>query len=173
MRLINILIFISVGLIAFIGHAFASNPATGHYNYNIQLPQSMHWRLAGNQQDATGYTKTYLPSSSTSGYPQNLQMGFTLGDKTPLQNAMQIVLNQHKVIPCRQNSSQMITSKKDVIIYTTSMTGCPNGKDLWQVIKSFNMPDGNYSMIYAADPKVVPEDTLQKMKTAIVSAQLQ
>lgn len=150
----------------------AAKAFEGRYHWSINFPRDAQWKILNDQQDNAGYTKVYAPSGMSSVYPQNLSMGFNLGDKTPLRNAMQVVLNQHRQAPCREKSDHLIKATDNMILYTTHLGNCANGKSLFQVIKSYNMPDGNYSIMYAADPEVVSKSDIQKMQTAITTAKL-
>jgi len=52
------------------------------------------------------------------------------------------------------------------------MDHCNNGKSLRQTFKVFNMPDGQYSILYAADPSIVSQETILKMNITIESAKI-
>gem|GEM_PF-5886896 len=145
----------------------------GRYQWNIHFP-SNGWTLKGDQQDGAGYTKIYTPSDTPRAYPQNLSVLFNRGDHTPLKDAMQVVINQHQQVKsCGENSIHPLRSTSNMILYTTNLGQCSNGKSLFQVIKALNMPDGQYSIIYAVDPNVVSKSDIQTMKMAVMSATLQ
>lgn len=151
---------------------WASKAADGKYQFVLSWPKIQPWDMISVQQDETGYAKTYLPATSSFAYPQSLMEDFTLGDKSPLVNSMQDVVDQGQSAACKLNKVQLIHSQKNMILYTAIQDQCKTSNSVFEVIKSFNEADGNYSIVYTADPSAVSTSTLKQMKLTVESAQI-
>lgn len=168
----RMIFFISLfSLIGFASSVFAES-TSAKYRIDLQLPYAMQWRLADNQQDATGYIQTFIPKGSRKIAGQSLNFNYGKGVKMPLQESMKEVLSVMAGTDCKRKSSSVIQQKSNYLVFTTLLDKCSNGKALQQIFKVFNMPDGQYAVIYVADPHHVPSKTIHTMHAIVMSAKI-
>lgn len=166
----SFLVMTSVGILS--QSACAESPAGAKYKIDIKFPSSMHWQLKDNQQDATGYMQTYLPRDSHSKTSQSVNFNYGKDIKTSLKDSMREVLNVMSGTDCKVKTSKILKQVDNYLVFDTFLDKCSNGKSLQQVFKVFNMPDGQYSVIYVADPHKVTSTTFKTMQVVVVNAKM-
>jgi hypothetical protein len=149
----------------------SANTAMAKNKVNFKLPSSQKWDLVSVEQDSNGYAKSYRsafakgPSSDQSFY-----INYGHGIKTPLLESMHEVVGSLASTGCKHTGSKMEKLGKDTLIFTASADHCMTGRSVWQVFKVFNMTDGQYSIVYSANPNVVPNKVRQQMKSVVANA---
>lgn len=148
-----------------------NNASMAKYRVNFRLPKTQKWDLVSVEQDANGYAKSYRSASSRGvAADQSFYINYGRGIKTSLQASMHEVVSALGNTGCKRTDSKIITLNKNVLVFTASADQCMNGRTIWQVFKVFNMPDGQYSIVYSANPKAVPTKTREQMKTVVARA---
>lgn len=148
---------------------FASEPNRGLYYFKSTLPKGSNWVQALDAPDSQGYAKMFIPAQSSSMYPENAQYQYTIGDQTPLLQAMQAITVKDSNLPCKINETRILESTPHMILYTVLLDQCTNGTALSQIVKSFLMSDGTYTIGYSADPHKVAPEEIKAMNSVIKS----
>ena len=143
------------------------------YRVSFNMPKSQKWDLVSVEQDSEGYAKSYR-SLTAKGLAanQSFYINYGRGIKTPLLASMNEVESSIAATECSQKQTHVVNHAVDSLIFTVSANQCSNGQALWQVFKVFNMPDGQYSIVYTANPKVVSTGNIQQMKTVVTRARI-
>lgn len=144
--------------------AFSSN-AMGAYQFHFQLPAYMQWTQSGNEQDSSGYTQTYV----TQAPEQKVMLNYGAGITTSLRDSMQQVLNNHAQVGCSIDTYQIIKETGNYLTFSTMLNQCPNGQAMYEVIKTYNMSDGQYDIFYSTNPILTPPKMIQQMTKVIES----
>lgn len=149
----------------------SENTVLAKNKVNFKLPSSQKWDLVSVEQDANGYAKSYRSRSAKGpSADQSFYINYGYGIKTPLLDAMHEVTGSLTHTGCKQTNSKVEKSGKNTLVFTISADHCTNGRSVWQVFKVFNMMDGQYSIVYSANPHVVPTKTRQQMKNVVAHA---
>lgn len=171
MRLMKTVMVTLAGLVMMSSQVFA-DASNGNYKIDLDLPEAFGWRLISNQQDTAGYTKLYLASANNYSQNQRLLVSFQLGYKKRVRTGMLDILKQHQKTGCRDSTSRLISINQDTILFSTRLAQCPDGKVLWQIFKSFNRADGQYTVAYAADMNKVPQNAIDAMDKTVQEASI-
>jgi len=149
----------------------SANTSKAKNKVNFKLPASQKWDLVSVEQDANGYAKSYRSATAKGlSSDQSFYINYGHNIKTPLLESMHEVVGSLASTGCKHTSSKMEKLGKDILIFTASADHCMTGRPIWQVFKVFNMPDGQYSIVYSANPNVVPGKTRQQMKSVVTNA---
>ena len=147
--------------------------AAAKYKVNFQLPKNQKWDLVSIEQDANGYAKSYRSVNAVNmAADQSFYINYGHNIKTSLLESMQEVVGGMASTGCQHTQSKIVKLEKNTLIFISSAEQCLSGRSVWQVFKVFNMPDGQYSIVYSANPTVVPSTTTQQMKTVVTTAKI-
>lgn len=149
-----------------------SAKVTKGYTFDFNPPHASEWQLVQNEFDARGYARTYALQKVENAQDQNVTISYGRFIKTSLKGSMKEVVDNIKQTQCKQQQVKTIQSKKDSLVFSTAINQCRNGKALHQIFKVFNMPDGQYSIIYTANPQKISTKTIAQMQQAVVAAKL-
>lgn len=153
------------------GQGSSENTAMAKNKVNFKLPSSQKWDLVSVEQDANGYAKSYRSATARGlSADQSFYINYGHNIKTPLLESMHEVVGSLASTGCKHTSSKMERLGKNTLIFTTAADHCMSGRATWQVFKVFNMPDGQYSIVYSANPNAVPVKTRQQMKNVVMNA---
>ncbi len=152
------------------GQSSAQNSAAKN-KVNFKLPVSQEWDLVSVEQDANGYAKSYR-SRMARGFSadQSFYINYGHNIRTPLLESMHEVVGSLASTGCKHTHSQRIKMDQNTLIFIASAEHCLSGRSVWQIFKVFNMPDGQYSIVYSANPNRVPNQTRQQMKNVVMNA---
>lgn len=117
--------------------------------------------------DAGGYLVTYTRKDSTR---QRIEINYGRGLHSSQEDTMQQVKNAEAMADCQRNDFSVISSDKYALVFKTIQDKCSTGKSLTQVYKVFNLSDGQYSIIYAANPTRVSPGTIYGMTEMVKDA---
>jgi hypothetical protein len=159
----------AAGLAAFSVSTFAGTTLLSDYKIVYQAPTPT-WKLANQQQDAEGYTMQYQPKSVKTSF-QSITLNYGKGIQVSLKDSMQQVVSEMNTTDCQRKESNILKQDDKTLVFSTLLDQCANGKTLTQVFKVFNMPDGQYSIVYSADAKS-SSSSIQQMESMIESAKL-
>lgn len=138
---------------------------------NFQLPASQKWDLVSVEQDANGYAKSYRSAAARGlSADQSFYINYGHNIKTPLLQSMHEVVGSLASTGCKHSSSKIVKLEKNQLIFTATADHCMSGRSVWQVFKVFNMMDGQYSIVYSANPNTVPNKTREQMKAVVMNA---
>ncbi len=147
------------------------NPAKARYKIHFRLPASEHWALVSVEQDANGYAKSYRSLTARGlSADQSFYINYGHNIKTPLVDSMHEVVSALAGTGCQRTGSKVEKLTQTTLTFTASADQCMNGRPISQVFKVFNMADGQYSIVYSANPKVVPVKVRQRMKNVVTKA---
>lgn len=158
----------------FIGLSIISSSANamGAYQFHFQLPTYMNWVTYKNEQDPAGYTISYITQAPRQAVTINYGVGIT----TSLIASMQEVLDNHNAIAaaigCSINTYHIVKQTDNYMIFTSKLDQCSNGVAHFEVDKTYNMPDGQYDIIYSADPNITPPKMIQQMTRVVESTEV-
>jgi hypothetical protein len=151
----------------------SANTAMAKNKVNFRLPTTQKWDLVSVEQDANGYAKSYRSVSAKGlSADQSFYINFGRNIKTPLLESMHEVVGSMASTGCKHTDSKIIKLEKSSLIFAASANECMSGRSISQIFKVFNMNDGQYSIVYSANPRVVPVSTRDQMKTVVVSAKI-
>jgi len=141
--------------------------AMGAYQFHFQLPGYMNWVPNGTEQDSGGYTQIYVTEMPA----QRIELNYGAGITTSLRNSMQEVLNNHTAMGagCAINTYHVIQETGNNLTFSTTLDQCSNGKAMFEIIKTYNMPDGQYDILYSTNPQVTPPKMIQQMTRIVES----
>lgn len=143
------------------------------YRVSFNMPKSQKWDLVSVEQDAGGYAKSYRSTTAKGlAATQSFYINYGHNIKTPLLASMNEVESSIAATECSSKQTQVLRHDADSLIFTVSASRCSNGQALWQVFKVFNMPDGQYSIVYTANPNVVSATDRQQMKAVVTHAKI-
>ena len=147
--------------------------ATAKHKVNFQLPKTQQWELVSVEQDANGYAKSYRSVNAKGlAADQSFYINYGHNIKTPLLESMHEVVGSLASTGCKDTSTKILNLEKNALVFMASAEQCLSGRSIWQIFKVFNMPDGQYSIVYSGNPNVVPLRTMQQMKTVIIGAKI-
>lgn len=153
-----------------VGQGSAKTPIAKN-KVNFQLPASQKWDLVSVEQDANGYAKSYRSAAAKGlAADQSFYINYGHNIKTPLLESMHEVVGSLASTGCKHTGSRIVKLDKNTLIFTASADRCMSGRSVWQVFKVFNMTDGQYSIVYSANPQVVASKTRQQMKNVVMHA---
>lgn len=158
-------------LVLFMGHCFALS-LNSSYQISFNPPLAMQWQVVNTAQDDGGYMLDYMPNASANKVDQSISINFERNVQTSLSKSMQEIVNLTADEDCDQNTSQVLVQQQNYIIFTITLADCENNVSIQQIYKIFNMPDGQYSISYTADPDVISQQTINTMQTVIKNATL-
>lgn len=154
-----------------VGSAANTNTAMAKNKVNFQLPTNQKWDLVSVEQDANGYAKSYRSATAKGlSADQSFYINYGRNIKTPLLQSMHEVVGSLSSTGCKHTSSKIVKLEKDQLIFIASADHCMSGRSVWQVFKVFNMTDGQYSIVYSANPNTVSNKTRQQMKNVVMSS---
>lgn len=159
--------FLVFSFTLFLNSAFAAPEGAPAYMIDYSLPSTMQTRVLNNEQDVGGYVKTYIVQGAGI-----LSINYGKNIKASLKDSMQQVINVMAKTNCKVRDTKILKEEPTMLMFSTTMDQCANGKSLRQIFKVFNMPDGQYSILYATEPKVVSADAVKKMEEVIQSAKI-
>lgn len=145
-----------------------ANTAMAKNKVNFTLPTSQKWDLVSVEQDTNGYAKSYR-SAKAKGLTaeQSFYINYGRNIKTPLLASMHEVVSSLASTGCKRTSSNIEKLGQTTLIFTATADQCTSGRPVWQVFKVFNMTDGQYSIVYSANPKAVSNNERQEMKNVV------
>lgn len=147
------------------------NTAMAKNKVNFRLPTSQKWDLVSVEQDANGYAKSYRSMAAKGlSADQSFYINYGRNIHTPLLESMNEVVGSLANTGCKRTGSKMEKLNKNTLIFTASADHCLSGRSIWQVFKVFNMEDGQYSIVYSANPNAVAVKTKQQMKAVVTNA---
>jgi hypothetical protein len=151
----------------------SNNTAMATHKVNFQLPATQKWDLVSVEQDVNGYAKSYRSESAKGlSADQSFYINYGHNIKTPLLESMHEVVGSMASTGCKHTSSKIIKLEKNTLIFSASADECMSGRSIWQVFKVFNMNDGQYSIVYSANPNAIPANLREKMKAVVTSAKV-
>lgn len=137
-----------------------------HYKLDVNLPAS--WKVASNEKYSGGYVKVFVPQSAGGRLnEQNVVLNYARQVNTSLSASMQEVLKVVSTADCSTRDVKLINQSKNSINFVASLDRCKNGKSLTQVFKIFNTPNGQYAILYTANPNIVSQDAISNMKNLV------
>lgn len=147
------------------------NPSKAKYKVNFRLPASLRWSLVSVEQDANGYAKSYRSLAARGlSADQSFYINYGHNIKTPLMASMREVVNSLGSTGCKRSNSKIVKITPDTLVFTATADHCTNGRPVSQVFKVFNMTDGQYSIVYSANPNAVSSKVRQEMKNVVTYA---
>lgn len=147
------------------------NPAKAANKVNFRLPASEHWALVSVEQDANGYAKSYRSTTARGlSADQSFYINYGHNIKTPLLASMHEVTSSLANTGCKRIGSKIEKLNQNSLTFTATADQCTNGRPISQVFKVFNMQDGQYSIVYSANPRVVRIKDRQQMKNVVTQA---
>ncbi len=150
-----------------------ANVAMAKYKVNFKLPPSQKWDLVSVEQDANGYAKSYRSDAAKGlAADQSFYINYGHGIKTPVLTSMHEVVGSLSSTGCKRTHSQILKLDKNILIFNASADQCMSGRSVWQVFKVFNMEDGQYSIVYSANPRVVAVNKREQMKTVVMNSKI-
>ena len=153
------------------GISTTENATMTKHKVNFQLPTSQRWDLVSVEQDANGYAKSYRSAQAkNTAADQSFYINYGRNIKTPLLESMHEVVGSLASTGCKQTSSKIVKLEKNILIFNAAADQCMSGRAMWQVFKVFNMQDGQYSIVYSANPKVVSAKIREQMKNVVMKA---
>jgi len=148
-----------------------TNTAMAQNKVNFQLPTAQKWDLVSVEQDANGYAKSYRSEAAKGlSADQSFYINYGRNIKTPLLQSMHEVVGSLASTGCKHTTSKIVKLEKNQLIFTAAADHCMSGRSVWQVFKVFNMSDGQYSIVYSANPNTVSNKTRQQMKNVVINA---
>lgn len=169
-RFNKISLILAFSLTAFTATGFAETNLISEYKIVYQTPATS-WKLANHQQDADGYTFQYQPPTANTNF-QSITINYGKGIQIPLKDSMHQVVSEMNTTDCQRKESDVIKQDQRTLVFRTSLAECSNGKSLVQIFKVFNMPDGQYSIVYSADSQSNSIPDMLKMQSLIEAATL-
>lgn len=158
-------VFLILSLIMSLNIAFAAlQPA---YKIDYALPKGMQTKLLNDEQDVGGYVKTYILQGAGI-----LSVNYGRNIKASLKDSMQQVANVMARTNCQVRDTKILKEEPNMLMFSTTMDKCANGKSLRQIFKVYNMQDGQYSILYATEPQAVSSDAMHKMEQVMESAKV-
>jgi hypothetical protein len=142
------------------------------YTFDFNPPRASDWQLVQNAFDKNGYARTYMLPQTGDATPESVTISYGRNIHTSVKASMQEVVDNFKKINCKQKQSHVIQQKTDALVFSTTLDQCTNGKAVTQIFKVFNMPDGQYSIIYSADPRKTSKSAIADMQKAVESGKL-
>jgi len=141
--------------------------------YKIQFPDPVasQWSRTS-QSDASGYTVTYNRINSANAQQQNIKVNYGKNIQTSFVDSIKEVNNTLDAANCQRHSLKILSQTKYSIMFEAVLDQCPTGNAMTSVYKVFNQPDGQYSIIYTADPRVVSSGIVEGMTKMIKSARV-
>lgn len=167
-KLIRQCLFSLISIFA-ISSIFANEFAS---SYQFSFDSPIEWKTNSRNIDTTGYTEEFIPQASGNFNEQNLTLNFGKNISTSLKDSMQQVIDNLAGLDCQTKESKVVKKEKNSLVFTTYLDKCSNNVTLLKVFKVINMPDGQYSIMYAANPKLVNPKILTSMKNAVLKAKL-
>jgi hypothetical protein len=155
------------------GIGLAQQPAEDQPPYRIvlNLPEAMGWKVQSNTgMTSAGSITTYVPAENPGA--ETVTLMYVQGIQTSLNDSMEQIKTVMTMGGCSTATTDVITQQDDLLIFTTHQSGCADGKTLEQIFKVFHKDDGQYTVVYAANPTVVSEETREAMKKVVESATL-
>src|SRR5579862_4477957 len=132
--------------------------ALTEFKLDFKLPKGMKLQLMDNQEDANGYTRRYHVLANAEINPETISLlTITHGRNVRLtpKESMAEIMQVHQYANCSQKDSHLIKLFDSVIIFSTTLDHCANGKSLKQIYKSFTTASGQYGINYSANPQTV------------------
>lgn len=142
------------------------------YTFDFNPPRASDWQMVQNVFDKNGYARTYMLPQVNNTTPESVTISYGRNIHTSVKASMQEVVGNFHKINCKQKQSHVIDEKTNTLVFSTTIDQCHNGKAVTQIFKVFNMPDGQYSIIYSADPRKTPKSTIAEMQKAVVRGKL-
>ncbi len=140
---------------------------------NFKLPANQRWALVSLEQDANGYAKSYRSVSAKGlSADQSFYINYGHNIKTPLDKSMKEVVSSLASTGCTNTTSKIEKSTANMLIFTASADHCTAGRPVSQVFKVFNMADGQYSIVYSANPNAVSNKIRQQMKDVVLKSSI-
>ena len=137
-----------------------------HYKLDVNLPAS--WKVASNEKYSGGYVKVFVPKAAGARLnEQNVVMNYTRNANISLSASMHEVLKVVATADCSTRDVRLINQSKNSINFVASLDRCKNGKSLTQVFKIFNTPNGQYAILYTANPNIVSPGVISNMKKLV------
>jgi hypothetical protein len=150
-----------------------ANVAMAKNKVLFQLPASQKWELVSVEQDANGYAKSYRSMSAKgSSADQSFYINYGRNIRTPLLEAMHEVVGSMASTGCKHTGAKMIKLEKSFLIFSASADQCITGRSISQVFKVFNMEDGQYSIVYSANPHAVKNKIRAGMESVVIDSRI-
>lgn len=141
--------------------------------YKIQFPDPVasQWSRTS-QSDANGYSVTYNRINSANTQQQSIKVNYGKNIQTSFADAIKEVNNTLSIANCQRHDMKILSQSKRSIMFEAVLDQCPTGNAMTSVYKVFNQPDGQYSIIYTANPHVVSSGIIQGMMKMVKSARV-
>ncbi len=150
-----------------------NNVAMAKHKVMFKLPASQKWDLVSVEQDSNGYAKSYRSIAAKGmAADQSFYINYGHNINTPLLESMHEVVGSMASTGCKQTSSKIIKLEKTTLIFSAYADQCMSGRPVWQIFKVFNMDDGQYSIVYSANPAAVSSKTKEQMKKVVMTSQI-
>lgn len=149
-----------------------SAAAAAKYKIVFQQPKTMHWDLAAVEQDREGYAKVYHASGATElAADQSLTVNYGHHLRVPLLVSLHDVVHSLQDMGCQNVQPHILQKKRHSIIFKVTAEQCA-GRSMQQTFKVFNMADGQYSIVYAANVKTVAPETQHTLQQVVMTAKI-
>ena len=176
MKLTNCLKVLSVSILCSLLSACASDmnttwPAVASASRDeirFDFPLEEHWEVASEDHDSGGYSRAWRPASAEgAAAEQSFYINFGRGIHTPLTAAMDEVKRAMQAQGCKAVEQHVWARGESYLTFTVVARQCRQGRPVWQIFRVVNRPDGQYAMVYSANPDTVPVATRQQMAGAV------
>lgn len=142
--------------------------AASQYQIRFDFPAEEHWELAGQTQDNAGYSRSWRPvTAKGTAAAQSLYVNFGRGVMTPLNDAMREVEQSMRSAGCKKIERHVWERAQQSLTFTVVARQCQQGRPVWQVFHVLNRSDGQYALVYSANPDTVPVATRQQMAQTV------
>jgi len=134
----------------------------------FDFPDGDLWEVAGQEHDAGGYSRSWKPLvKQGAAAEQGLYINFGRKVTTSLTESMHQVENAMRAGGCGEVKMHVWARGRDYLTFTAMARSCQNGRPVWQIFRVVNRPDGQYAMVYSANPDTVPVATRQQMAQTV------
>ncbi len=183
MHKIFITIFIFAGLVGCSSMAptmpqiGANSPSGGNNRIHFTAPADTHWLPVKVTQDTQGYMQVWQDKSVNAAHDQGMYISFVLNLHEPLMKTMQTVAKGARDY-YRENhihvkvQAHVVTRQANQQVFTLNVLGQCKAANTsrWEVFHLFNQADGQYALVYHADPCKVPAATRAAMQSVVAAA---
>lgn len=161
-------VFLLTGCVTQMNSVWSSIESTSKHRIQFTFPEEGQWVVAGQEHDAGGYSRSWKPVTAQGAAPeQSLYINFGRGIKTSLSDSMQQVKSAMQAEGCADVRLHVWARATDFLTFTAAAGHCSNGRSVWQIFRVANRADGQYSVVYSANPDTVPVAARQQMAQAV------
>lgn len=142
--------------------------ATSKDQIDFSFPENDDWVVAGQEHDSAGYSRSWRPvTAKGAAAEQGLYINFGRNVTTPLSDAMHQVQAAMQANGCDDVRLHVWARGRDYITFTAMANRCQQGRPVWQIFRVVNRPDGQYAVVYSANPETVPVAIRQQMAQSV------